>query len=125
MHNILSYLPGGLQRFVTDPGVRKNVVQGLIIQPIRLLVDVGFRRIWLDEILARQMQKGIITKLQVERLHDQVSERRLQGFLRDLGLTIALELFAKLLYLVLVMYGLRTRNFLPPVFCERSTCWWN
>jgi hypothetical protein len=110
---ILSYLPGGLQRFVTDPGVRKNVVQGLIIQPVRLLVDVGFRRIWLDEILAQQMQKGIITKLQVERLHDQVSERRLQGFLRDLGLTIALELFAKLLYLVLVMYGLRTRNFLP------------
>ena len=54
----LSWLPGGMQRFATDPKTRKQLVQTLVVNPVRLLIDEGFRQSWLDEILAQQMQKG-------------------------------------------------------------------
>lgn len=109
----LSWLPRGMQRFFTDSNTRRQLVQALVVGPVRLLIDEGFRRSWLDEILAQQMQKGIVTPQQVDRLRAQAGERRMQSFLRDAGLTIGLELFAKLLYILLGVYGFRTRNFLP------------
>jgi len=110
---VWSWLPAGLHRYATDPCKRKQVMQGLTVQPLRLLVDSSFRQSWLDQVLTHQMHKGILSLEQVENLRAQVKEQRMQGFLRDLGLTIGLEFFAKLLYLILAVYGLRTRNFLP------------
>lgn len=110
---IWSWLPGGFHRYATDHSKRKQAVQVLVVQPLRLLVDGTFRQSWLDEVLVHQLHKGILSSEQVERLRAQVKEQRMQGFLRDLGLTIGLEFFAKLLYLLLAVYGFNTQNFLP------------
>jgi hypothetical protein len=37
----------------------------------------------------------------------------MRGFLRDLGLTVGLDMFAKTLYLVLAYYGITQGNYLP------------
>ncbi len=109
----LSWQPKGLHRLATDSETRTELVRKLIVQPARLFVDRKYREDWLGDIVSSQLERGIVTPEQAEELIKQVGEKRMQGFIRDLGFTVGTEAVSKTLYLVLAAYGLSTSDFLP------------
>lgn len=110
---LLSWQPKGFHRLATDSEARTELVRKLITQPVRLVVDRKYREEWFDNIVNSQLERGIVTPEQAEELIKQVGEKRMQGFIRDLGFTVGTEAASKALYLVLAAYGLSTKDFLP------------
>ena len=105
----LSWLPACLHRLMTDAQARRQLVQSAIILPM----NQAYRRDWLIHLIEEQHTRGIITDQQAQQLGAQVAEPHMQGFIRDLGLTLGVEIIAKLVYIVLAIYGLSTQNLFP------------
>jgi len=64
-------------------------------------------------LIEEQHIRGIITDQQAQQLGAQVAESHMQGFIRDLGLTLGVEIVAKLVYIALAIYGLSAQNLFP------------
>jgi hypothetical protein len=110
---LLGWLPAGIQRLLSDAEARFCLVRAWFMRPFSLVVSGEEREKWLVEILQEQSARGFLGEDQAMRLAQQAAEPRMQGFLRDNGFMLALEVLAKLLYLALAIFGLATRNFLP------------
>jgi hypothetical protein len=110
---LLSWQPNGIHRLATDPEARRELARKLLIQPVRLIIDRKFREEWFRNIVNYQLERGIVKPEQAEELVKQVGEKRMQGFIRDLGFSVGTEAAAKTLYLILAAYGLSTKDFLP------------
>jgi hypothetical protein len=109
----LSWLPQCIHRLVTDAGARKQLMRTLVVHPICLCVNRAYREEWLTHLIKQQCQKGMITAWQAEQLCAQAGEQRMQGFIRDFGLTIGLEVISKAIYVVLAAHGVSSGDFLP------------
>lgn len=105
--------PAALHRLVVDPLARRQAVERLLLQPLGLLFSQPARCRWLEGILQYQFERGIIPAEKAGALLGQISEPRMQGFIRDLGFTAGLDLISRLAYLALGLYGLSSGNFLP------------
>lgn len=106
-------LPASLHRLLTDPAKRRDWIDHHLLRPFRLLVSQPARCRWLEGILAEQRERGVIPPEKERALLGQLSEPRMQGFIRDLGLAAGLDIFSRLVYAALGVYGLSTGNFLP------------
>lgn len=110
---MFSWFPVRLHRLASDGQAFRRYLFDLIVHPIRLLVKDDYRKAWLTQIIRWQHEKGILTASQMNELLEQVTEARMQAFIRDLGFTIGLEIFSKLVYAVLAAYGFSSGNFVP------------
>lgn len=110
---LLAPWPAGLHRLLVDPSARRALLQRRLLQPLSLLVSQPARLRWLEGILAEQRERGVIPPDKAHALLGQLNEPRMQGFIRDLGLATGLDIFSRLVYLVLGLYGLSTGDFLP------------
>jgi hypothetical protein len=110
---VLSWLPGRLHRLASDGQVFRRQLFYLIIHPIRLLLEKEYRKTWLAEIINQQYHRGIVNAAQRDDLLRQLTEAPMQAFIRDLGFTIGLEIFSKLGYAMLAVYGFSSGNFVP------------
>jgi hypothetical protein len=110
---VLSWLPSRLHRLVSDGEVFRRYLFDLVVHPIRLLVKAEYRKVWLTDIIHWQHKRGIVTLSQMDELLEQVAEAHRQGFIRDLGFTIGLEIFSKLVYALLAAYGVSSGDFVP------------
>jgi hypothetical protein len=109
----LSPLPPGWHRFLVDPAARRRFVERVFIQPVRLLASQSEREKWMQAILTAEFERGAAEPDKARDLLAQVREPRLQGFIRDLGLSFGLDVFSRLVYLSLAWYGLSSGDFLP------------
>jgi hypothetical protein len=110
---LLSWLPARLHRVASDGEAFKRQLFYLIVHPIRLLFEGEYRKTWLTEIIHQQFYRGIVDADQRDGLLKQLSEAPMQGFIRDLGFTIGLEIFSKIGYAILAAYGFSSGNFVP------------
>jgi hypothetical protein len=109
----LSWMPASFHRLLSDGSALKGLLASLTTHPIRLLLDPGYRRGWLLEIIHQQEDRGILQVEERAHFEAQIAEGRVQGFVRDLGFTVGLEVLAKPLYALLAAYGFSSGNFLP------------
>ena len=109
----LSWLPAGWHRLATDSAARQDWVRRLIKNPLRLLFRPAYRSIWLQDIIRRQRAGGMINTGQARLLGEQTREPQAASFIADAAFTAGLDLFSRLVYLLLSLYGLTTRNFWP------------
>jgi hypothetical protein len=109
----LAWMPAGIHRFCTDRHTRRSLLESLILHPLRLCLNRGYRQAWLLRVVQKQASLGVISFEQAEALSAQVGEARLQTFVRDLGFSLSLELLSKSLYGLLAVYGLSSGDFLP------------
>lgn len=109
----LGWLPDGLRRLLLDPAARREWLRRTLLHPWQLMTNPAYRAEW----LANQLQAGAarrrIAPDVLQALQEQTRDPRLHNFVRDLGLTLALDLFARLLYLGLALYAAASGNFLP------------
>lgn len=107
------WLPISIHRLLTDRQKVKDWIDSLFFQPLRILLDRTARTAWLDTILAAQYQRGMIPPELYQIHRGQIREPRMQGYIRDLSLTASLDVFSRLVYLLLSVYGISTNDFLP------------
>lgn len=110
---LLSWLPVRLQRLALDGAERRKLFNRLATHPLRLALNARYRQAWMLELIDGYQRAGLLSVEQAGRLQVQTHERRLNGFARDLGLTLGLEVAAKGLYLGLAAYGVSSGDFLP------------
>jgi hypothetical protein len=108
---ILSWLPVRLHRLLVDPKARQRFIQERLALPFDLCFREKKRREWLCALIVKQRERGLVSKAKADELCAQVAEARLQGFVRDLGFSLGLEVFSKLTYLALAVYGLSSGDF--------------
>jgi hypothetical protein len=109
----LSWQPKNVHRLATDAEVRRQLVQNLVVNPARLCISREFRQEWLMDVIEQQLGRGVVTAEQVEIFREQIDDKRMQGFVRDLGVTVGLDAASKILYMALLVYGLSARDFWP------------
>jgi hypothetical protein len=108
---ILGWLPAGIHRLLVDPQAQRQFIQERLVLPFDLLFREPRRRGWLCAVIEKQHARGLVSREKADELCAQAGEPRLQGFLRDLGYSLVLEIFSKLVYLALAVYGLSSGDF--------------
>lgn len=109
----LGWLPSGLHRLLVDPGARKRLIQERLLLPLDLSFREQRRRAWLCAVIEAQYAKGLVDREKADELCAQSGEPRLRSFLQDLGFSLGLEIFSKLAYLALAIYGLYSGDYWP------------
>lgn len=110
---ICGWLPGSLHRLLVDPAARRLFCEKRLLQPLRLLIHHDARVAWLEGIIQFELDRGVLENERAEALRDQARQPQMKGFLRDLGFTAALDVFSRLVYLVLGLYAVSTGDLLP------------
>lgn len=110
---LLSWTPAWVQRLATDPAARRRLWQRRVLHPLRLLIHSGYRQSWLAEVLKEQTARGRLTPGEAETLTQQASAPQMMKFTRDVAFTAGLEIVSRLVYLLLLIYGLAADNFWP------------
>ncbi len=110
---LVSWLPSPLHRVLVDPSEVLKHLQSVFLHPLRLLISQDARCTWLENILDVQLKRGLVSSERYFILHNQVCEPHMQGFIRDLGFTAGLDLFSRMVYLMLGIYAVKTGDFLP------------
>ncbi len=109
----LSWLPVGMHRFLTNTRARQKFLDANLFQPLRLLAHQSARIIWLESILQFEYERGVVTAERAAALRDQTRQPQMQGFIRDLGFSAGLDVFSRLVYLILGLYAVSTGDLLP------------
>jgi hypothetical protein len=109
----LSWLPATFHRLVVDRQALSALAQRWFVQPARLLVSAGARQAWLALVVKAQVGRGVVAENEAEGILLSMQDPRLHTFVRDLGLFVGLEFFARLVYLSLAIYGIAQDNFWP------------
>jgi hypothetical protein len=109
----LGWLPAWLHRLLVDPRARQRFIQENLGLPLDLCFRPARRREWLCGVIEKQHSRGLVGRQKADEFCAQASEARLQGYVRDLGFSLGLELFSKLTYLGLAVYGLSSGDFWP------------
>jgi hypothetical protein len=107
----LGWLPVRLHRLLVDSQARQHFIQERLALPLDLCFREKKRRDWLCTVIVQQRERGLVSRAKADELCAQAAEARLQGFVRDLGFSLALEIFSKLTYLALAVYGLSSGDF--------------
>jgi hypothetical protein len=108
-----AWLPVGLHRFLVDPAAQRRFLDDKLLQPMRLLTLHSARTAWLESIIDFELERGVLTGERAAALSDQTRQPQMHGFIRDLGFTAGLDVFSRLVYLVLGLYAISTGDFLP------------
>jgi hypothetical protein len=110
---LLAWLPSGLHRIAIDRQARRGLFRRWLIQPLHLLVSQPARELWLDSLLQSQFHRGVISEFELAGMRARLQKKRLQALISDMGYFAGLEIFSRLLYLVLGLYGLLGGSFWP------------
>lgn len=108
---VLGWLPARVHRLLVDPRQRRRSIQEQLLLPFDLCFRPPKRRQWLCAVVERQRLRGLVDRQKAAELCAQAGEPRLQGFVRDLGFSLGLEVFSKLVYLSLAVYGFSSGDF--------------
>lgn len=109
----LSWMPPVIHRLATDPARRREMLRRAFVQPARLILDEAARLAWLEGVVQVQVERGVLPEPEAAAALRRLRTPRLHGFVRDLGLSFGLEIFSRLLYILLGFYGLAAGTFWP------------
>lgn len=87
-HLLLSVLPAGLHRFLTDWQYAKEHLDYLMFRPIRLYFDAELREQWLCEMVTEGKKKHLLSDEDATVILSQVKEPFIQKYLKSLAVHI-------------------------------------
>lgn len=109
----LGWMPVGFHRLLVDPAARQQFCAKHLLQPLHLLTRHPARVAWLEGIIQFELERGVLEVGRAEALRDQAHQPQMKSFLRDLGFAAGLDVFSRLVYLVLGLYAISTGDLLP------------
>lgn len=87
-HLILSVLPAGLHRFITDWQYAQERLVYIFIRPLRLYFDPNQREQWLRDMVKEGQEKHIVSDEDAKIILSQVNEPFIQKYLKSLAVHI-------------------------------------
>jgi len=87
-HRILSLLPAGIHRFLSDGTYFKERLYFLFVRPVKLYFSAPLREQWLLEMLAQGKRKQMLTDKDAEVIHSQLKEPFIQKYLQSLAVHV-------------------------------------
>jgi len=84
-HLLLSFLPAGIHRLLTDGAYLKERLYNLAIRPIRLYFDADLREQWLRDMVEEGRRKRIVSAEDVEVIESHIDEPFIQKYLKSLA----------------------------------------
>jgi len=108
-----AWLPPGLHRLLVDPAARRHFWDRKLLHRLRLLTRHEARVAWLENIIQFELERGVLEEERAAALRDQASQPQMRSFLRDLGFSAGLDVFSRLVYLILGLYAISTGDLLP------------
>ena len=85
---IVSFLPLGIHKCLTDRAYLKERLYHLTIRPIRLYFDAGLREQWLRDMVSEGQKKRIISKDDAETILSRIKEPFIQKYLKSLAVHV-------------------------------------
>ena len=88
LHMVLSPLPVGMHRFLTDAQAFRALFSSLLVRPVRLYFDAALREQWLRDMVAQGRKKHIISDVDAATILDSLSEPYIQKYLKCLAVHV-------------------------------------
>lgn len=88
VHTVLSVLPLGIHRLLTDWGFMRQTLHGLLVRPIRLYFDAPLREQWLRDMVDQGRHKNILTDADAEIILSKIKEPYIQKYLKSLAVHV-------------------------------------
>lgn len=84
MHLVLSVLPVGLHRILTDQAYARERLANIFVRPVRLYFDSKLRNQWMLDMLDEGQKKHMLTDEDAETIRSQLDEPYIQKYLVSL-----------------------------------------
>lgn len=87
-HLVLSILPVGVHKFLTDGRYAKQRLHDLLVHPVRLYFDGALREEWLRDMVTDGRRRGIISAEDSEAILARIKEPFIQKYLKSLAVHV-------------------------------------
>ncbi len=87
-HLVLSLLPVGLHRFLSDKGFARERLVYFFIRPVKLYFNEKVREQWLKNMIIEGKKKQILSENDVRVIHSQLKEPYIQKYLKSLAVHV-------------------------------------
>ena len=87
-HSLLTILPAGLHRFLTDSQFRKEKLAYIFIRPFKLYFNRELREQWLRDMVTEGQKKHILSAGDANIILSQVNEPFIQKYLKSLAVHV-------------------------------------
>jgi len=84
----LAILPARLHRLLTDRRYAWDVLQGVVLRPVRLYFNAALRRQWLCDMIEEGRAEGMLRPAEAEYLFGRVDEPYIQKYLKALAVHV-------------------------------------
>ena len=88
VHLLVSILPAGLHRFLTDARFARDKAAYLLIRPVRLYFNAEMREQWLRDMLAEGRNKNMLSDDDAGTILSQLNEPFIQKYLKSLAVHV-------------------------------------
>jgi hypothetical protein len=87
-HLLVSFLPAGIHRFLTDRAYLKDRLYHITVRPIRLYFDAGLREEWLHDLVEEGRKKRLISPDDSEEILSRIKDPFIQKYLKALAVHV-------------------------------------
>ena len=87
-HQMLSFLPVGIHKFLTDGEFARAKLHFLAVRPFKLYFSAPFREQWLKDMVQEGQEKHILSSEDAQTITDQIGEPFIQKYLKSLAVHV-------------------------------------
>jgi hypothetical protein len=87
-HQVLSFFPIGIHKFLTDGEFAKEKLHFLVVRPFKLYFSAPFREEWLKDMVREGQQKHILSEEDARTIKGQIDEPFIQKYLKSLAVHV-------------------------------------
>ena len=87
-HQVLSFFPIGIHKFLTDGQFAKEKLHFLLVRPFKLYFSAPFREEWLKDMVREGQQKHILSEEDAQTIKGQIDEPFIQKYLKSLAVHV-------------------------------------
>jgi hypothetical protein len=107
-HLILSILPVGLHKFVSNRAYFKERLFFLFVRPIKLYFDAEMREKWLYDMVEEGKKKRILSEGDAQTVYSRIKEPYIQKYLKSLAVHVCTAPITQIVSILIAVYYVST-----------------
>jgi len=113
LHLLLSWLPAGLHRFLTDWQYAWDRLHYLVWRPVRLYFDAALRAQWLRDMVTEGREEHLLTDEDAQVILSQIEEPFIQKYLQSLAVHVCTVPVTQIVSVTIALIYILTHPELP------------
>jgi hypothetical protein len=112
-HLLVSLLPAGIHRLLTDISCLKELIYNIAVRPVRLYFNAAMREEWLREMVKEGERKRIVTEADAQLILSRIDEPYIQKYLKSLAVHVCTAPVTQVVSLIVAAIYIMTHPELP------------